>query len=73
MQLINNQTIKMYQLDDDQFNVVYNDVNNIVNYLDAEYMFEVTKRYVTNKIPLFKYQQIVSNFLDLNVNQYLLK
>lgn len=72
MQVINNPTVKMYQLNDDAFNVVVNNKNTFVDYLDAEYVFEITKQYVTNNIPLFKYQQIINDFIACDINQYLL-
>lgn len=73
MQIINNEVIKLFELNEEQFNVVYNDTNNIISFLDAEYLFSETIQYVTNKISLLQYQNIVSNFIALDINQYLIK
>lgn len=73
MQVISNEVIKMFELNDEQFNVVYKETNNIVSFLDAEYLFNETKQYISNNISLNQYQRIVSNFIALDVNQYLLK
>lgn len=72
MQVINNPTVKMYQISDDAFSVVVNGKNTFVSYLDAEYVFEITKQYITNNIPLFKYQQIINDFIEYDINQHLL-